>query len=158
MPNWKDWGRFWTRVDAGEGDGCWEWTGGKVHTGYGRFYADGYADYAHRIAWKLTRGEIPEGMCICHRCDNPGCVTPDHLFLGTPADNAADRDAKGQGRNMVGEQNPGAKLTEADVLEIRRLWAETDLDQREIAEMFGISPTQAARIIHREQWGYLGVK
>ncbi|WP_223643966.1 HNH endonuclease [Corallococcus sp. EGB] len=85
--------RFWEKVRKGEG--CWEWTLAHLR-GYGVFTANGKHLRAHRVAWELTNGPIPEGVLVCHHCDNPGCVRPDHLFLGSNADNNADRDSKGR--------------------------------------------------------------
>jgi DNA-binding CsgD family transcriptional regulator len=80
-------------------DGCWEWTASRYPTGYGHFRAPGTSNgYAHRFAWEDANGPIPAGLHVCHHCDNPICVRPDHLFLGTPLDNMRDRDAKGRGR------------------------------------------------------------
>jgi len=91
--------RFWSKVDK-SGD-CWEWTGYRERYGYGRvsMVAIGMSNkvLAHRAAWILTHGEIPSGMNICHTCDNPICVNPSHLFLGTHQDNMRDRDSKGRG-------------------------------------------------------------
>lgn len=95
--------RFWNRVNKTE-DGCWEWTGSKLPTGYGHLKFDNIQTYAHRVSWSLCVGEIPDGLCVLHHCDNPCCVKPDHLFLGTMLDNMHDRDAKG--RNNKGKKIP----------------------------------------------------
>ena len=91
--------KFWRRV--AKGDGCWLWTGGKNNLGYGRFYVRQVLWRAHRVAWILERGEIPVGLWVLHHCDNPSCVRPDHLFLGTPKDNTADMYAKGRAKPPV---------------------------------------------------------
>lgn len=88
--------RFWSKVS--KGDGCWEWQAGRLPTGYGRFSDKGVEYKAHRFSWALAHGAIPEGMLICHRCDNPRCVRPDHLFLGTNSDNQRDMVNKNRGR------------------------------------------------------------
>jgi hypothetical protein len=89
--------RFWAFV--AQGDGCWEWTGYIRPDGYGQFGVDrSIHERAHRMAYQLTAGPIPKGIDVCHRCDNPACVRPDHLFLGTRSDNMRDMVAKGRGR------------------------------------------------------------
>lgn len=105
--------RFWSRVDVGAPNACWEWQGARDSFGYGQA-----REATHRTAWALTHGPIPSGMCVCHRCDNPPCCNPDHLFLGTRADNNRDRHAKGRSANLErGERHPQAGLTAAKVSE-----------------------------------------
>lgn len=86
---------FWARVNRSP-DGCWEWQGGRTAAGYGIFSGTHGRRYAHRFSWELHHEAIPQGMLVCHQCDNPPCVRPDHLFLGSHADNAQDREAKGR--------------------------------------------------------------
>ena len=108
------------RFNAGytiEPNGCWLWQRHKARRGYGRLW-DGEDVAAHRIAFKLFVGPIPDGMLICHRCDTPGCVNPEHLFVGTTADNVADMDRKG--RRATGESHPSVRLTTEKVHQIRQ--------------------------------------
>lgn len=100
--------------------GCWLWTGA-FSSGYGSAMFQGKSKRAHRLSWEIFKGPIPDGVCVCHECDTPACVNPDHLFLGTKKDNADDRDLKGRNKSnsMPGESHPLALLTEGDVREIR---------------------------------------
>ena len=122
--------RFWSKVARGAG--CWAWQASRDRHGYGRFGLDGHVEYAHRVAWVLTRGAIPQGLRVLHRCDNPPCCNPAHLYLGTPAQNTADMISRGREgflknnrfltrpEDNRGERNPAAKLTAAQVHDIRR--------------------------------------
>jgi hypothetical protein len=101
--------RFWARVEKTQA--CWNWRGSVRHFGHGHLNVLGVVTMAHRFSWTLTNGSIPDGLNVLHHCDNPRCVRPDHLFLGTHADNVADMNAKG--RHARGERHGRAKLTDA---------------------------------------------
>lgn len=100
-------------------NGCWEWTAGKDHGGYGRIKIDGYRQSAHRVAYRLYVGEIKDGLYVLHHCDNRGCVNPSHLFLGTSSDNMHDCVNKGRCERASGEKHYLAKLTAEQVKSIR---------------------------------------
>lgn len=140
--------RFWSKVVKSEG--CWNCIAPGNH-GYGRFRLDNRHMMAHRVAYELTHGKIPNGACVCHKCDNRKCCNPSHLFLGTLAENNADRDRKGRQARQRGESHGGAKLTEAQVLEIR---SATDT-QKQIAIKYGVTRATVAVIRRRERWGWL---
>lgn len=130
---------------------CWLWTG-KLHLrGYGRFRGPS-GDMAHRFSYHCYVGEIPAGMQVCHRCDNPRCVNPDHLFLGTNQDNVTDKVVKG--RHPVGEASTSAKLSEAQVIEARSLYVprSREFSTRKLAERFGISHKQMWSIVTNKGW------
>ncbi len=142
--------RFWSKVEVHGSDECWEWTAYKDP--YGQIWAWGKQRKTHRISWGLHYGAIPDGMCICHHCDNPGCVNPAHLFLGTKADNNADMCAKG--RQVVGEKQHLAKLTQEQVLEIRRLYAQ-GMSQGELGKCYGVHQVNVGFIVRRETWKHI---
>jgi hypothetical protein len=160
---------FWSRMDrSGGAEACWPWTGSRFSTGYGAIKINLKRRGVHRIVWELTNGPIPHGMLVCHRCDNPPCCNPAHLFLGTAADNNADMASKGRaargdrngsrsqpGRLCRGEAVTQAKLTAADVRQIRALYAEGALSQEKIGLLFGISQTQVGKIVHRVWWRHV---
>lgn len=142
--------RFWLRVTKGEG--CWEWNGPRDQDGYGKFTVSGRPTSTHRYSWELHFGPIPEGQKVCHHCDNPPCSRPDHLFLGTHADNHADRNAKG--RQARGETAGNAKLTTADIATIRQMRAGGML-HREIAAHFPVTRGMVSHILRREAWAHV---
>lgn len=145
--------RFWDKVDVGEPGECWEWGASRNSKGYGQFGLDGRIEYAHRIVWRLTQGEIPDGKHICHRCDNPPCVNPRHLFPGTHQENMFDRDNKGR-RDARGSKNGQAKLTEKDIRPIRALLDE-GLKLTAIADLYGVSPQAVSMIKNGKRWNHV---
>lgn len=153
--------RLMDKVLPEPNSGCWLWTGGTNGRGYGKITVgrrpDGskFGAYAHRASWELHCGPIPKGMFILHRCDNPSCVNPEHLFLGTPADNVHDMLAKGRQAAMPlprrGETNNKAKITEADVIAIRA----TRDNQDAVAAAYGVSQTVISNVRLRKSWTHV---
>lgn len=142
--------RFWSKVDRESGASCWQWLGCTIHHGYGHFKINGKAVSAHRVAYELCKGPIPVGLHVLHRCDNPGCVNPEHLFVGTHDDNMEDKAVKGRVYRPRGEAHAMAKLTAAQVQEIRELRG--FLLQREIAERFGVTRLHVCEIHNNKVW------
>jgi hypothetical protein len=134
-------GRFWRKVQRG--DGCWVWTGHKSTSGYGRFAYAETVGYAHRFSYEIHNGSIPPDLCVCHRCDNPSCVNPSHLFLGTRKENSADMAAKGRHGN-----GHGKRLSDESVRAIRKRHAAGE-SQTAIAKDYGVSRTVVSKIALR---------
>lgn len=135
-------------------EGCWKWLGYcDRRYGYGQFSFRGKHFRAHRVMYELTYGPISPKQVICHRCDNRGCVNPDHLFAGTQADNIADMCAKGRNRNgpLQGSKNGHSKLTEAQIVELRQLKAAGWSGER-LGGRFGISGRHARDIAAGNYW------
>lgn len=149
--------RFWAKVYRGPETDCWIWFGCRLATGYGKMAVNGIEVGAHRLSWEIHFGEIPQGMHICHECDNPSCVNPDHIFPGTRGDNMADMARKKRNRHSNGELKRFRKngLCAGRVHGIRRLYAATKLTTHEIAKEFGIWPTAVNAIINGRSWGHL---
>jgi hypothetical protein len=175
--------RFWAKVNK---DGptmphmespCWLWTAATGSTGYGQFFIDGKAKNtrkAHRVVWTLFNGPIPHdgsahGICVCHHCDNPACVNPEHLFLGTNADNVRDKTVKGRNNSPRGDKNGSrlhpeklkrgeangrAKLTATQVIEIRALYA-SGISQNSLSAQFEVARTLIQQIVQSKIWKHL---
>jgi hypothetical protein len=171
--------RFWEKVQ--KTDGCWEWTASRSG-GYG--YLGGGPGKglvkAHRVSWELHNGLVPVGLCVLHRCDNPGCVRPDHLYVGTQKQNAEDREARGRmphacgdghwthqhpewvrrgngaelkkKRPTDGERNGRSKLLTRQVKDIRELYTSGEVDQAELASIYGVDQTTISNIIVYKTW------
>lgn len=129
--------------------GCWLWTACTDRYGYGKFGVGGRVVKAHRYSWELANGPNPSCLHVCHKCDTPACVNPEHLFLGTPADNSADKVAKG--RHAFGSRASSAKLTGADAVEIYL----AEGPQKLIADRYGIDPAMVSNIKRRKSWAHV---
>lgn len=148
---------FWSKVNVESEDECWEWLGTLNGHGYGRFRFMGKDDRSHRVSWMLTYGEIPDKLFVLHKCDNPKCVNPNHLFLGTQLENMQDMTRKGRGKPFVGigEKNPRAKLKKEDVLEIRNLYGTGKHTCGSLAKIYKVSNVQINWIVNKKSWKYL---
>ena len=156
--------RFWAKVDKDgpvpahlpEAGNCWTWTRYVTPAGYGQFtISKGQFRLAHTVSYALTNGPIPPGMHICHRCDNPPCARPDHLFMGTPRDNALDMFAKGrQGPRHPGSERANARLSEDDIRAIRSTSYYYGRTQH-LARCYGVSGTTIRRILTGQKWRHV---
>lgn len=159
---------FWSKVDKTPGHGrngdCWLYIGGKNAGGYGVFNLPRPNPHrtivASRFAFLSAFGWLLEGACVCHKCDNPPCVNPSHLWIGTRAENLEDMRAKGRAvyshsMGRPGEANAGARLREADVRAIRERYARGGVSHADLALKFGISRTQITLIIRRQRWQHV---
>jgi hypothetical protein len=161
--------RFWAKVRKCSGDGCWPWTGGKISSKrpYGVLQFNRRAPgerrgvylirksyKAHRISWQIHFGPIPDGLFVCHKCDNPPCVRPDHLFLGTALENRHDAMKKGR---LTGPTNSfgGARLTENQVREIRQLAADHAMTYKQLCAKYGVTQPTIWEIIKRHSWRHV---
>lgn len=157
--SWQE--RFWRFVDRSQFSpgGCWMWTGGN-NGKYGVMGVggkNGVQRYAHRLSWTMDNGDIPDGLHVLHRCDNPPCVNPAHLFIGTVRDNALDKSRKGRhwmqlnGDKSAADANPNAVLDWVRVHEIRRLHS-AGASAKGLGKTFGVGRTTIGHIVHRRTW------
>lgn len=145
--------RFWPKV--AKGDGCWTWIAGTNRAGYGIIKFRGMGFQAHRFSWLVAHGEIPPGLCVLHRCDNPPCVNPAHLFLGTKADNAHDKVLKQRQARVAGESNPRAILSEDDVIQLRKI-TDAGGKMRDLKSAFpSIKQCTLYAAAHRTNWRHI---
>lgn len=173
---------FWRKVDKINGpipdqnnpdykglERCWMWIGATNKSGYGVTSVDWKQMFAHRLAWIYTNGSIPDGLCVCHHCDEPSCCRPDHFFLGTNKDNSDNmtdkkRQSYGEKHSVAvmpnrprGDKHYCAKLTDEQVIEMRKLYSETKIPIRELASKFGIGYRSASKIVAGHTWAHLPV-
>lgn len=150
--------RFWEKVARAAPNECWEWSGCRSPKNYGLMSVGSKTDgsrhtrFAHRISYELHYGPIPAGMSVCHKCDNPPCVNPAHLFLGSHQVNMHDMTQKG--RATKGNKNPQARLT-ADQVRAIRAQAEDGDTHAEIAARFSINRSTVSMIVNRKRWGHI---
>lgn len=159
--------RFWEKVDKNGPimppmtTPCWVWTAGFFriiahgkHYFYGNLTLPGHKSvYAHRFSWEIAHNQpIPKGIHILHKCDNPPCVNPDHLFIGTPSDNMRDMATKGRTGVKYGEKNWNSKLTRELVEEIRKRYSSTRISQRQLAKEYGVTQTAIFYILKGKNW------
>jgi hypothetical protein len=157
--------RFWEKVKVGSSARCWEWQAARDGCGYGKLGDD----RAHRVSWRIHHGEIPDGMFVLHRCDNPCCVNPSHLYVGTKKDNAQDRERRGRSNHATGQRhgrythphqtrgarNGRAKLTEQQVRELLDAYFKQGIRKAELARQYNLSKTSVGRIVSGKLWPHV---
>lgn len=148
--------RFHCKYTKDASSGCWQWTSAKDKDGYGLFESQkGKTLRAHRFSVEYhTATEIPKGVLVCHSCDNPSCVNPEHLFLGSPKDNTQDMIGKGRKVNSSGEANGAAKLTEGAVRKMRK-WSQEGGSPKDLAITYGISLGHTLAVLNYKAWRHI---
>lgn len=158
--------RFWAKVQRASENECWNWTACRSKDAYGNLRYGLFGVFrknrlAHRFAYILSIGPIPEGLCVCHSCDNTACCNPAHFFLGTNADNMDDKCKKNRQSHCGtrspnnGEASPHAKLTDAKVREIREIHAQGNINFKALAKDYGVAYSLIARVVNRQSWKHV---
>lgn len=177
LMNTEDTARFFSKVQQGHPDQCWLWIAARDKDGYGRFFLNGQTRRAHRVSYEIVHGPIPDELETLHSCDNPPCVNPNHISVGTSLDNSQDCIQKGRhiwttnpercprghahylyGQvvcSLPGETNPAAKLTEVQVIAIRAAHAEGQFNYRQIATCYGVTAECIGHIVRRRAWKHI---
>lgn len=152
------WDRFLTKFEIGAPDECWEWKAGRTSGGYGNMGTVNPRRnwQAHRLSYIHFKGTIPDGFCVCHTCDNRGCVNPYHLFLGTSQENTADRNRKS--RQARGSKQGSSKLTKDQVLEIYSRYKAGGVRQRDLGREFGVSQAAISFITRGLHWQHVTIQ
>lgn len=163
--------RFWAKVAIGAEDECWPWSGAAAAHGYGHVWGEKNKNVgAHRVSWELHNGPIPDGLDVLHRCDNPPCVNPAHLFLGTATDNGRDMVSKGRAntprgdvhgsrtkpeRRPRGEASWNARLNDDLVRFVRQRYAEGGISMRQLGARVGLHHGTIGQLVRRERWAHV---
>ncbi len=145
--------RFYEKIEK-QNNGCWYWKGGQDKRGYGNIWLNGKPEGVHRASYLIHKGEVPKGLCVCHSCDTPKCVNPDHLFLGTSKENRADMFKKGRQNIPFGDNHAYAKLTAWDIPIIRDTYKAGFL-MREIGGYFGVNKNTVRDVIRGFTWAHV---
>jgi len=147
---------FWDYMDRTESS-CWEWKGYRNKDNYGQFQLKGKIRYTHCVAYELAKGAIPEGMEVCHTCDNPPCCNPDHLWLGTHHDNMLDMKRKGRNKFVcaIGEAHRGSKFTSDQVVSIRREYATGKVSLKALASKYNVGKSTIYDIVTGHTWKHI---
>lgn len=148
--------RFWAKVCIGPKDECWEWTASRLKNGYGHIGVGGKTEYAHRLSYKIHKGSVPAGLDVCHSCDNRACVNPDHLWIGTRAENMADCATKGRARgpNYKGSEVGTSKLVEMDVVLIKAALLK-GASPSDLGRKYGVSRSAISMIKRGKSWAHI---